>query len=78
MALSEKELLDLKANVEKAKTKVSELKGQQTALMKQLKEEFDCNSIEEAETKLEEYSKTIHILEKKIKKGVEEVENMLN
>ena len=77
MALTEKELLELKADVEKAKTRVSELKGQQTTLMKQLKDEFDCATIEEAEAKMEEYTKVIHILEKKIKKGVEEVEQML-
>lgn len=72
--MTEKELLDLKERVDDAKTKVSELKGQQTALMNQLKTDWKCNSIEEAEKKLKTMEKEIATIEDKIKEGVEELE----
>jgi predicted nuclease with TOPRIM domain len=78
MALTEKQLLDLKEQVDEAKTKVSELTGQQIALMKQLKEDWGCKTIQEAETKLEEMGKTISILEKKIERASAELELQLN
>jgi phage shock protein A len=74
MALTEQQLLDLKEEVDDAKTKVSELTGQQTALMKQFKEDWDCKTIQEAEEKLETMEKNITILESKIKKGTKELE----
>lgn len=43
---TEKELLEMKKEVEEAKTSVSELKGQQTAVLKQLKDTYKCSSIE--------------------------------
>jgi peptidoglycan hydrolase CwlO-like protein len=76
--LSEKQLFDLKDEVDEAKTKVSELTGQQTALMKQLKEDWSCKTIEEAEDKLAKMDKDILILDKKIVKGTEELELLLN
>lgn len=42
MALTEKQLVELKESVTQAKTRVSELRGQLTALMKQLKEDWEC------------------------------------
>lgn len=72
--MTEKELLDLKERVDDAKTKISELKGQQTALMNQLKTDWKCNSIEEAEKKLKTMEKEIATIEDKIKEGVEELE----
>jgi peptidoglycan hydrolase CwlO-like protein len=78
MALTEQQLLDLKEEVDDAKTKVSELTGQQTALMKQLKEDWDCKTIQEAEEKLETMEKNITILENKIKKGTKELEEKYN
>ena len=78
MALNEEQLLDLKADVDEAKTKVSELTGQQTIQMKQLKEDWGCKTIEEAEEKLEEMEDSISKLEKKIEKGVKELEEKYN
>lgn len=74
MALNEQQLLDLKDKVDTAKTAVSELTGQQTALMNQLKTDWGCKTIKEAEDKLAEMERSISILDKKIERGVKELE----
>ena len=76
--MNEQELLDLKEKVDNAKTTVSELKGQLTALMKQLKDDWDCSDIKMAEIKLKSMEVSITALEKKIEKGVEELEDKYN
>ena len=45
------DLLNLKKKIDEAKETVSELKGSRTYLLKQLKEEFKCTTIEEAKEK---------------------------
>jgi len=72
--MDERQLLDLKKKVDDAKSAVSELKGQQTALMNQLKTDWKCNSVEEAEKKLKEMETNIASIERKIEKGVKELE----
>jgi len=78
MALNEKQLLELKEDVETAKTKVSELNGQQKALTDQLKTDWGCKTIAEAEEKLKEMETEIDSLDKKIGKGVLELEQKYN
>lgn len=75
MALNEKELLNLKENVSDAKTKVAELTGQQTALLSQLKTDYACKTIVEAEEKLAKMDKDITSIDKKIEAGILELEN---
>ena len=72
--MTEQQLLDLKERVEDAKTQVAELNGQQTALMNQLKNDWGCKTIEEANTKLKGMESSISLLEKKIERGVKELE----
>lgn len=76
--MKEKELLELKEKVDDAKSTVSELTGQKNALMKQLKEDWDCKSLEAAEDKLKEMERNISILEKKIEKATKELEEKYN
>ena len=76
--MTEKELLELKDKVDKAKQVVSELTGQKNALLKQLKDDWQCKTIDEAETKLTKMDKDIDILEKKIENGVQELEEKYN
>ena len=71
---TEQELLKIKADIDSAKTKVSELTGQQNALMAQLKE-WDCKTIEEAEAKLKEMEAEVSSFESKIATGVLELES---
>ena len=72
--MTEQQLLDLKENVAEAKQKVSELTGQQTVLLNQLKTDWDCKTIKEAEDKLAEMEKNISVIDKKIEKGIKELE----
>lgn len=74
MALTEQQLLDLKDDVEEAKVKVSELTGQNTALINQLKTDWGCKTIAEAEAKLKEMDTSIASIDKKIEKGILELE----
>lgn len=76
--VTEKDLLQLKANITAAKTTVSELTGQKTALIKQMKEVWKCNSIDIAEKKLDEMDKEIEALSAKIKAGIEELQTKYN
>ena len=70
---TEAELLKLKADIDSAKVKVSELTGQKNALLKQL-EEWECKTIEEAESKLKEMEQSISDFDVKITKGIQELE----
>jgi predicted transcriptional regulator len=67
-------LLKLKSQIEEAKKTTSELKGQQTALMNQLKDDWKCNSIKEAEKLMETMENDIATLNANIEKGLEELE----
>lgn len=69
-----KGLMKLKQQIEEAKQSTAELKGQQTALMKQLKDDWKCNSIKEAEKLMETFEEDIANLNANIEKGLEELE----
>ena len=56
--MTEQQLLDLKERVEDAKTQVAELNGQQTALMNQLKNDWGCKTIEEANPTINKWRET--------------------
>jgi hypothetical protein len=71
--MTETELLALKSTIEKAKITVSELKGQQNALIAQLKE-WDCKTIEEAELKLKSMEEETSIFNNKIAIQTKELE----
>jgi len=72
--LNETQLLKLKKQVEEAKTEVSELRGHQSALTKQLKEEWGCKDIAEAEKKLKAMQKEIEQIDASIAEGIKELE----
>ena len=78
MSLSKEELLELKEKIETTKTTISEYTGQLQGMMKQLQTDFDCSTIPEAKTKLASIEKNIEILERKINKGMIELESQLN
>jgi hypothetical protein len=69
-----RELIKLKQKIEDAKQQTSELKGQQTALMKQLKDDWKCNSIKEAEALMEKMDWEIKTLNDQIETGLAELE----
>lgn len=69
--MNEQDLLELKEDIEEAKQKVSELKGEKQALMKRLKEDWNCNSVEEAKLKLAEIEEKIEKITENIEIGCE-------
>jgi len=74
MSLTKQELLDMQEEVAEAKNTVAELVGQDKALMKQLKDDWDCGSIEVAEKKLTTLEKANATLQKEKEAAIEEVE----
>ena len=72
--MTEQNLLDLKRQIEDARTSVSELKGQQTALLRQLKDTYKCNSVEEAERMVEKLKADANKLQKMIDEATKELE----
>lgn len=73
--MNTKELLDLKDKIERGKTKLNELKGQRKQLMKQLEEEFGCDSIEAAEKKLKKQEQKIEDLDNEIAENETKLRN---
>jgi len=72
--MDETGLLKLKKQIDEANASVSELKGQLSALLKQLKDDWKCNSVEDAERLIAKMDKEIVSLKNKIEKGMEELE----
>ena len=72
--MTERDLLTLKEEIDEAKASVSELKGQQTVLMKQLKDTYGCKTVEEAETLIVKGKKEIEKLQQQIDSGIKELE----
>ena len=53
--MTEQELLKKKKEIESAKTELSELKGEEKALMKQLENEWECKTLAEAKKKIHQF-----------------------
>lgn len=75
--MNERELLQLKKDIDSSKQQVSELKGERQALLKMLNEEWGCKSIKEAQIKLQELSDKCEKLSEEIDDGVKELEQKL-
>jgi len=72
--MDEKQLLKLKEQIDEAKTAVSELRGHQTALLKQLKDDWGCKTVEEAQTKLKKMESEVSTLNDQITDGLKQLE----
>jgi predicted nucleic acid-binding Zn-ribbon protein len=72
--MTEQELLDLKQQIDDAKEKNLQLKGQKDALMQQLKDDWGCASIEQAGKKIKSMEKQIADLSVEIETGLQELE----
>lgn len=69
--MTETELLEKKKEIEKTKIKLSELKGEQKALTKQLKDNWGCSTLTEAKKKIISFENKKKDLEKQIEKDTE-------
>lgn len=76
--MEKEDVLDLKNQIDDAKSKNSELRGQLKQILQTLKKEHGCTSIEDAEEKLKTIEQSIAIQEKKIKRGVRELQEKYN
>lgn len=74
--MTEKDLLRLKKDIDEAKNTLAELTGQKVTLTKQLKENWDCSTIEEAETFLKQTQAEIEEIQEAIDSGISELEEI--
>jgi predicted nuclease with TOPRIM domain len=72
--MTEKELIELQEEIEEAKQKVAELKGEKKALLKQLKEKHGCKTVKEATALIKKLQKKSKRLEKEIAEEVKQIE----
>lgn len=72
--MTEQDLLRLKKKVDDAKSSVSELGGQLKEKVKQLNEDFQCDTVEAGQKKLNETDTKIDSINTEIDKGLKELE----
>lgn len=70
---TEKELLEIKSQIDKSRIAVSELTGQKNAILRQF-EEWGCKTIEQVEKKLKDMESDISSFDNEIALGIEELE----
>jgi len=74
MALSEKELLDLKKELQEEKEGLSEMKGEYNSLMKRLEKDWGIKNLKQAKQKILALGKEVEDLDAEIKKKTEALE----
>jgi hypothetical protein len=76
--MTERELLALKQKIESAEKDAAQLEGQKKYLYQQLKEQFDCETIEQAEALLDKMDAQITKQEKELKDAIGRIEETYN
>ena len=72
--MNEKDLLKMKEDIDRAKSKVSELTGKQKHLLSELKDKWECSSIEEAERYLKKLDREIKRIDIKIEESIKDIQ----
>lgn len=72
------DLLAVKEKVDRAKTNITGLEGQKTALEKTLSKEWGSKTVEEASAKLKKMKKEVEALTDQFNEGLETLEEKLN
>ena len=72
--MNEKQLLELKEQIDASKSKLSELKGRKQVLMGTLKEKWGCSTVRQAEEKMQELKEKIADFEYSKEKGIKVLE----
>jgi len=73
--MTEQELIKLKENIEKSKATISELKGELSALTKQLNDEYNYGSFNQGSQELQKLENSNKVIEKEIDKKTNELKN---
>lgn len=68
------DLIDLQEEIAESKTKKAQLEGERNAIMKQLKEDWGCKTVKQAEALIEEKELEVSKLEGEIENKLEELE----
>jgi flagellar capping protein FliD len=76
--MNEQDLFRLKKKVEDAKNQTSELVGQQKVLLQQLKENFNCTTLDEIYKKGKQLDIEIEKLSEQIESMTDELESKLD
>lgn len=71
------ELIELQEEIEERKTQKAQLEGEQNAILKQLKEEWGCKTIKQAQALIEEKELEMNRLEGEIENQLNELETAL-
>jgi len=71
---TEEDLLDLKEDIEKAKSLISELTGKKEYLMEQLESQWGCKTVAQAEKKSKKLEKELTELNEKIVEGIADLQ----
>ncbi len=72
--MTERDLLGLKEKIESSKESISQMKGQLTVLLQQLKENFDCSTFEQAKKKYKQMEKDYEVLSSELEEEIENFE----
>jgi len=72
--MTEKDLLKLKEEIKEANEKFLQLKGQREALIQQLKEDWECDTIKQAQTKIDSLEKELTIINSELLEGIANLE----
>ena len=72
--MNEKQLLELKEQIDASKSKLSELKGRKQVIMGKLKEKWGCSTVRQAEEKMQELKEKIADFEYSKEKGIKVLE----
>ncbi len=75
--MTEKELLDLKEEMNDAKQDLATLNGEKQGLIRQLKTDWDCSSVADARKKVQEMEEELAEIEQDLKTGTAELEKLL-
>jgi hypothetical protein len=70
-------LLKLKKDIEEAKIKKAQLEGKLQTFEEQLKKEFQCDNIEQAENIITDLNQEIKVNENEFEKQIEEIKELL-
>ena len=76
--MTEKDLLKKKEEIEQAKESLSNLKGQEKAMLKQLKDEWNCSTLPEAKQIIIKLEKEIKEIGATIEEKMENLEKFTN
>lgn len=66
-------LVDLQKRIEKAKEELAGIEAEKKVILRQLRETYKCNSIEEAEKKIKELEKKVDKQTKAVDQLVEQI-----